>query len=94
MSANTVAENIFAQVDEDGHQEVLFSEIIGHWTDGSEVPDSEAFVKSANGVQRQKETTRGWEINIEWKYGGTTWHKLKDAKDSYPVYINGGYRSF
>ena len=87
MAANTVAENIFAQVDEDGHCEVLFDEIIGHRTDGLEVPDSEAFVKSANGVQRRKETTRGWEINIQWKDGSTTCHKLKDAKDSYPVYI-------
>jgi hypothetical protein len=37
MSANTVAENIFAQVDEDGHREILFDEIIGHRTDGLEV---------------------------------------------------------
>jgi hypothetical protein len=27
------------------------------------------------------------EINIEWKDGSTTWNKLKDAKDSYPVQV-------
>jgi hypothetical protein len=87
MSANTVAENLFAQVDDDGHRQVLFNEIIGHRTDGSEVPDTEAFIVSKNGVKRRKETTTGWEINVQWKDGSTTWHKLKDAKDSYPVYV-------
>jgi hypothetical protein len=87
MSANTVAENLFAQVNGDGHPQVLFSEIIGHQTDGSEVSDTNAFVTSTNGVKRRKETTKGWEINVQWKDGSTTWHKLKDAKDSYPVYV-------
>merc|ERR1712107_143636 len=31
------------------------------------------------------ETTKGWHVNIQWKDGSTTWIKLKDVKDSYPV---------
>jgi hypothetical protein len=42
---------------------------------------------SANGVKRRMETTQGWEINVQWKDGSTTWHKLKDAKDSHPLCV-------
>jgi hypothetical protein len=73
----------FSQVDGDGHRHVIFDAIIGHRTDGTEVIDPDAFIRSANGVKRRTETTRGWEINVQWKDGSTTWHKLKDAKDSY-----------
>jgi hypothetical protein len=85
MAANTIAENLFSQVDGDGHRQVIFDAIIGHRTDGTEIIESDAFITSANGVKRRKETTRGWEINVQWKDGSTTWHKLKDAKDSYPL---------
>jgi hypothetical protein len=85
MTANTMAENLFSQIDGDGHRQVIFDAIIGHRTDGTEVIDSDAFVTSANGVKRRKETARAWEINVQWKDGSTTWHKLKDAKDSYPI---------
>ena len=47
----------------------------------------DAFVKSHNGVQCRKETTKGWEVLICWKDGSTTWNKLKDVKDSYPVQL-------
>ena len=33
------------------------------------------------------ETTKGWEILVQWKDGSTTWSKLKDMKDSYPVQL-------
>jgi hypothetical protein len=85
MAANTIAENLFSQVDGDGHRQVIFDAIIGHRTDGTEIVEADAFITSANGVKRRKETTRGWEINVQWKDGSTTWHKLKDAKDSYPL---------
>jgi hypothetical protein len=87
MAANTIAENLFSQVDGDGHWHVIFDAIIGHRTDGTEVIYLDAFITSANGVKRRMETTRGWEINVQWKDGSTTWHKLKDAKDSYPLCV-------
>jgi hypothetical protein len=30
-------------------------------------------------------TTRGWDINVEWKDGTSSWIPLKDLKDSNPV---------
>jgi hypothetical protein len=86
MSANTIAENLFAQVDQDGHRQLLFDGIIGHRVDGSQVQEGkDDTVVNSLGVKRQVQTTRGWEVNIQWRDGSTTWNALKDTKDSYPV---------
>ena len=49
------------------------------------VSKEDAYVMSSNGVRRRKETTKGWDVLCQWKDGLTTWNKLKDVKDSYPV---------
>jgi hypothetical protein len=85
LSANIIPEKLLSQVDQDGHRALLLGAIIGHHTDGSEVQEGKATIKSANGVKGQIETTVGWEVQLEWKDGQTTWNKLKDIKDSYPV---------
>ena len=41
----------------------------------------------SSGTQRQVTTTKGWEVNLKRKDGRTTWEKLKDIKDSYPVQL-------
>jgi hypothetical protein len=87
LSANAIAESMMAQVDSEGHRELLMDEIIGHRTNGNEVQESDAFTESKNGVKRRVHTTVGWEINILWRDGTTTWSKLKDAKESYPVQV-------
>jgi uncharacterized protein YxjI len=85
LTANTIAKNVFSQVDGDGHRHFLFDSILGHQCDGSQMKEKDTFVMSSNGVKRRIETTKGWEINIQWKDGSTTWNKLKDMKDAYPV---------
>jgi membrane-bound lytic murein transglycosylase MltF len=32
LSANIIAENLYAKVNKQGHQQLIFQEIIGHWT--------------------------------------------------------------
>ena len=44
-------------------------------------------LKTNTGTKRRKETTKGWELLIRWKDGGTDWIALKDAKESYPVKV-------
>ena len=39
------------------------------------------------GTKRRRETTKGWELLIEWKDGSTNWVSLKDIKESYPVEV-------
>jgi hypothetical protein len=61
MSANTIAENMFAQVDqEDGHRLILFDEIIGHRVDGSQVREgNDDIITNSLGVKKQVQTTKG-----------------------------------
>ena len=85
MAANTIAINMFAQVDEDGNRHVLFDEISDHSSDESAVKQADAFITNKSGTKRRQETTRGWELLVRWKYGATSWVPLKDMKENYPV---------
>jgi hypothetical protein len=87
LAANAIAENMFAQVDEEGNRHVLFDEIIDHRTDGSEVKQQDAFITTRTGTKRRRETTKGYEILVQWKDGSTTWVAMKDMKNSYPVQL-------
>jgi hypothetical protein len=87
LAANAIAENMFVQVDDEGNRRVMFDAITDHRTDGSEIKQQDAFVHTRSGTQRRKETTRGWEILVQWKDGSTTWIALKDMKNSNPVQL-------
>jgi hypothetical protein len=83
LAANAIAENMFAQVDDEGNRHVLFEEIVDHRTDaGTEVKQQDAFLTTSNGNRRRRETTKGWEILIPWKDSSTTWVSMKDIKNS------------
>ena len=85
LTANSIAQNMFAQVDEEGNRHVILDSIIDYRTNGKEVQEQNAFIKSKNGGRRRKETTKGWEILLGWKDGSSTWEAMKDIKESYPV---------
>ena len=85
MAADLIAENMFASVDEEGDRHLLLDCIIGFRKTCEAVTNEDSFVVLSNGTQRRKENTKGWQINVQWKDGSTTWSKLKDVKDSYPV---------
>ena len=87
LAANTIAENMFAQVDDEGNRHVLFDAITDHRVDGSELRQQNAFITSSNGGKRRREITKGWEILLLWKDGSSSWEKLKDVKESYPVQL-------
>ena len=87
LAANSIAINLFSQVDQEGHRHVIFDQIIDHRTDGSELSKEDGFIKSKNGGRRRKESTKGWEILLQWKDGSTTWETLKSLKECYPVQL-------
>ena len=82
LAVNLIAENLFAKVDEEVNRSVLFDEIVYVRTDGTQVLQQDAFVTTSSGTQRRVITTKGWEVNLKWKDGSTTWNKLKYIKDS------------
>ena len=87
LAANSIAENLFAQIDGDGNRQVLMDDIIGHRSNEHAVKQQDAFIVTKTGTKRRKETTKGWELLIRWKDGGTDWVALKDVKESYPVQV-------
>ena len=87
LAANAVAENLFAQIDEEGNRYITMESIMFHRVNGAQLSKDEGYIISQNGGKRRKETTKGWEILLHWKDGSSTWEKLKDVKDSYPVQL-------
>lgn len=85
LSANIIAENLLAQVDEEGQRQMLLSEIVDHRVLPDAVPKEKGEFKTPHGTVRKKMTTRGWELCVKWKDGSTDWVQLKDLKDLYPI---------
>ena len=87
MAANLIEENLFAQVDLSGNQFTILDSITLTRIDGAQVLHQDAFVHTSPGTKKRLNTTKVWEICIQWKYGSTTCNKLKDVKYLYPVHM-------
>ena len=87
MAAKAIASNLFAQVDQDGQIFVLFDEIIDWQTDGSQIKSEDTFIHISNGNKIRRETTKGWEVCIQWKDGSSTWNQVKGVKEEYIVQL-------
>ena len=85
VPANVIAENLLSQIDQEGHQQLLLDEIISHRRLVDTIPKSEGTFISSSGATRKKQTTRGWELCVQWKDGSTNWISLKDIKNSFPI---------
>ena len=83
--ANVIAENMFAQCDDEGRQCLLLSEITDFKKDERAIPKEDGMITMPNGRQHPKRTTAGWKLQVEWKDGTQDWIPLKDLKDSNPV---------
>ena len=57
MGANAIADNFLAQVNQDGQRFVLFDEGIYHRINGTGIKEEDAFIHTANGNKRRRETT-------------------------------------
>ena len=71
--ANTIAENLYAQVDQEGRSYALLSEIIDHTYDGTGPRDS------------GRHTTKGWKFLVAWKDGTTSYVPLREMKNTFLV---------
>ena len=87
LTANIIAENLLAQVDEYGQRSMLIEEIEDFRTTSDAISDENGTYKTKAGVERKKRTTKGWEFFVRWKDGSGDWTTMKDLKDSYPVQL-------
>jgi hypothetical protein len=87
-SANIIAENMYTQCNTEGNQYLLLDEIIDWQKDESQAIKLEnKFVHSHNGNQHYRKMTKGWKLCIKWKDGTTSWERLADLKESYPIEV-------
>ena len=87
LTANTIAQHLFSEVDEEGRRHILLDDITDYRKDGKAIHKDDAFITMANGVKRRRQTTQGWQLLCQWKDGSTNWVALKDLKASYPVQV-------
>ena len=87
FSANIIAEHIYSQVDDEGYTHYTLSEIIDHRKDSTAVNKDDAFITMRNGKIKPRITTKGWQLCCQWNDGSTSWHALKDLKESHPLQV-------
>ena len=63
-SANSIAENMYSQVDQEGNTMALLDTIIDHRRDKSVIRITDSTINT-------RFTTQGWYVNVQWKDG--TW---------------------
>jgi hypothetical protein len=85
--ANVIVENLYSQVDDEGHSHLLMKEITDHRKDRTALDQQNGFTMSRNGNRVTKRTTKGWQHLVEWRDGSTHWISLTDLKDSSPLEV-------
>ena len=81
-----ISETIYASVNAEGNEHVLFEEIIGRKKDQSAVTVDNMYMSSEDGRNpRPRRTTIGWKLCVHWKDGSTSWLPLKELKESNSV---------
>lgn len=87
-TANIIAENIYEQVDDEGRTYSILHEISGHRRDPTDAITAEnAFMISKNGNRVPRRTTKGWELEVQWRGGETEWIPLKIMKAANPIEV-------
>ena len=83
--ANMLAEHLYSQVDEEGRSYQLIDEIIDHRSDNSAVSIADGWFTTKSGTRRKKQTTKGWELLVQWRDGTSEWIPLRIVKEGYPI---------
>ena len=87
VAANLIAENLYSQIDEQGHHHQTIKEIIDHRFTDQVVQPEDGFVLSYNGTKRPKITTKGCDLQVTFTDGSASWVPLRDIKLSNPVEV-------
>ena len=84
LTANVIAERIYAQCDKDGNDLLLLDYFVDYRKSERAMSLQDQQI-TVNGRSCLKRSTAGWEICVLWKDESTSWEKLSDLKECYPV---------
>ena len=86
LGTNIIAECMYAQCDVKGKQFRLMEAIMDHKMTDDAVQKEDMYFM-LRGRQHMKHTTKGWMLCVQWKDKSTSWEKLSDMKESYPIEV-------
>ena len=76
---------MYAQCDPDGYEYVMFDSFVDFRRSADALRPTDQKVLKADGRSFMRRTTAGWELCVLWKDGFTTWDKLSEMKETYPI---------
>jgi hypothetical protein len=85
-AANSLAENIYSQVDAEGIRHLLIDDIKNHYQDENAIPLADKWIRGQANKSCHP-TTKGWKLQIRWKDGTTSWEPLQNLKGSNPIEV-------
>ena len=68
-------------MDKDGKQLQLYKGIVNYRRNKQAIDKADQYCKHG-GTNIKKKTTTGWDLEVEWVDGSTSWVSLKDLKES------------
>ena len=80
LADNIIAENMMSQVDSEGYNYQILTEVTDNKKVDSAKSKVDSFIKSSNGKLRRKRMTRIWKLLVEWKDSSVYWVPLNDLK--------------
>lgn len=86
-SANVIAENMYAQVDANGHTHTLLDAITDFSRNSNAISKEDMYIQTKSGQRRMRKSTIGWDLLVAWKDGSEEWIPLKVLKESHPVEV-------
>ena len=84
-TANMIADNIYAQCDDEGNMYTMMDEILDHRKNGHAIEIENGWIHTKQGTRRRKITTAGWELLVQFKDDTARWVRLADLKASFPI---------
>jgi hypothetical protein len=87
LTANTIAESMYSMCDKDGNHVLIFDEICDFRRSTTALQKDEQVFSDSRGRQQVLKTTKGWQLCVQWKDESTSWEKLADLKECYPVQV-------
>ena len=87
VAYNVLAEHLFSQVDEEGKQHQIFKEIVSHRKKKTAIDKADQYRIGKDKRKTKKKTTAGWDLEVEWRDGSTSWLPLKELKETNAIEV-------
>ena len=85
--ANVIAENIYAQVDLEGHSYNILDGIVDYKKESNAISKADKYIMTKSGQRRLRKSTAGWKLLVAWKDGSEEWIPLSVMKESNPIEV-------